>query len=199
MKSKKNRSAAKASGKSSTDCHTVVYTRVSAAQQEKEGTSLESQIARCKQQAEEDGLSVDPAYVYKEQGTGADLNRPVLAQLRQAVQAGEVGVVYVCAPNRLSRNPLHLLSLREEFASAGADLRCVRGRSDDAPKGGLPNGTGLGIFRCRRHKVDKVQTADEQEVSLVRLVRELLLKGWSVCRIAVLLNAMDTLTKRGRR
>ena len=72
MKSKKNSSVAKSSGKSSTDRRTAFYVRVStAAQHEKEGTSLESQIAGCKQQAEEDGLSVDPAYVYREQGTGA--------------------------------------------------------------------------------------------------------------------------------
>ena len=146
MKSQKNRSAAKTNGKSSTDRHTAVYARDSAAQQEKEGTSLESQVADCEQQADWDGCPVNSAYVYQEQRTGAGLDRPVFAQLRQAVQAGEVGVVYVCAPNRLSRNPLHLLSLREEFGSAGADLRCVRGRSDDAPKGGLPNGTGLGSF-----------------------------------------------------
>ena len=50
MKSKKNSSVAKSSGKSSTDRRTAVCVRVStAAQHEKEGTSLESQVAGCKQ------------------------------------------------------------------------------------------------------------------------------------------------------
>jgi DNA invertase Pin-like site-specific DNA recombinase len=103
MKSKKNSSVGKSSGKSSTDRRTAVCVRViTAAQHEKEGTSLESQVAGCKQQAEEDGSSVNLAYVYREQRTGADLNRPVLDQLLQAVQAGEVSVVYVYSADRLS-------------------------------------------------------------------------------------------------
>ena len=76
-------------------------------------------------QAEEDGAPVDLAQVSQERWTGANLDRPLLGQLRQAVQTGEVSVLYVYSPDRLSRNPLHLVRLFEEFASAGVEVRFV--------------------------------------------------------------------------
>ena len=183
-----------ASSELATDRHTAVYAREGAVQPEQ--SSLEAQVEACVRQAAEDGVPpVNSAYVYQEQWSGADLDRPLLDELRQAVQAGKVGVVYVYSVDRLSRSLRHLMSLRKEFASAGAVLRFVRGFSDDTPKGRLPNGTGTGIYGYTHDKVDNVPTADEQEVSVVRLVFELCLKGWTCRRIAVHLNKMDMLTK----
>ena len=88
-------------------------------------------------QAEEDGSPVDLAQVSQERWTGANLDRPLLGQLRQAVKAGEVSVLYVYSPDRLSRNPLHLVRLFEEFASAGVEALCV-GPLSTAPRAVVP-------------------------------------------------------------
>lgn len=114
-----------------------VIARVSTDQQEREGTSLDTQIEECMRQAESDGEPVNHDYIYREQWTGADISRPVLTLLRQAVQNGEIRVVYAYSPDRLSRDPLHLLTLMEEFASAGVELRFVRGFTEDTPEGRL--------------------------------------------------------------
>ena len=87
--------------------------------------------------AKQDGESADAALVLREQWTGADLDRPVLGQLRQVVQNGKIRLIYVYSPDRLARNPLHPLMLMEEFQMAGVEVRFVRGPSDDAPEGRL--------------------------------------------------------------
>src|SRR5215212_9862536 len=46
----------------------AIYARVSTEMQEREGTSLESQVARCRTYAEEQGWAVE--YVVEEQGSG---------------------------------------------------------------------------------------------------------------------------------
>ena len=115
----------------------AIYVRVSTTQQEREGTSLDTQFEGCVKQAEQEGFCVSSAYVYREQWTGADLDRPLLGNLRQAVQDGEVRVVYVYSPDRLSRNPFHILTLLEEFKEAGVEIRFVRGFTDDTPEGRL--------------------------------------------------------------
>lgn len=119
------------------DPQVAIMARVSTDQQEREGTSLDTQIEQCMRQAELDGEAVNHDYVYREQWSGADINRPVLTLLRQAVQNGEIRVVYAYSPDRLSRDPLHLLTLMEEFASAGVELRFVRGFTEDTPEGRL--------------------------------------------------------------
>ncbi len=115
----------------------AVMVRVSTDQQERDGTSLDTQLVECMRQAELDGLTVDPDHIYREQWTGDDLDRPVLTLLRGVVQEGKIRVIYVYSPDRLSRNPLHLLLLVEEFTSAGVELRFVRGFTEDTPEGRL--------------------------------------------------------------
>ena len=79
-----------------------------------------------------------------------------LGQLREAVQAGEVGVVYVYTADRLSSNLRNWLTLREEFASAGAELRVIWGSSDDVAGDRLPNGTRSGLYGYEHDKVSEV-------------------------------------------
>ena len=115
----------------------AIYLRVSTSQQERDGTSLETQFEGCATKAELDGETVDAAYVYREQWTGADLDRPQLGLLRQVVRERKIRVLYIFSPDRLARDPLHLLMLMEEFQSAGVEVRFVRGPSDDTPEGRL--------------------------------------------------------------
>ena len=82
-----------------------IYTRVSTSSQEEEGTSLETQLELGVQRAEKLGMDHK---VWNEGGRSSskdDLsNRPVLSDLLQQVDDGEVQHLYVWNTDRLSRN-----------------------------------------------------------------------------------------------
>ena len=59
----------------------AIYARVSTAGQE-DGTSLDTQVAACLELAHSMGYSVDDAYIWKDQGSGADPERPGMVNLR---------------------------------------------------------------------------------------------------------------------
>ena len=101
MQSDESRDAAKVPHKSKTERHSAFCVRVRVIQPEKTLPPLKEQIDGRVKRAVKDGLLVDPAHVYQEQLSGADLDRPRLGQLLQAVQAGEVDDVYVYVVDRL--------------------------------------------------------------------------------------------------
>ena len=122
MQSKKHQP----SSESATERHTAVYAREARADPKQ--SSLEAQVDACVHQADQDGEPpVGASYVFRDQGSGLQLDHPGLNQLRRAVQAGEVGVVYARSPDRLSRSIKHFALLQEEFASAGVEIRYVEG------------------------------------------------------------------------
>lgn len=102
----------------------AVYVRVSTSEQSDPGLnggSLESQEAACRALCVARGLEV--VRVFTDAGaSGGTLERAALAELRQAVRAGEVSVVVVYAVDRLSRRQSDTLGLLEEFEAAGAGL-----------------------------------------------------------------------------
>ena len=106
----------------------AIYARVSTAQQE-DGTSLDTQIAACLALAGERGWQVDQPHIFREQASGADQERPLLTQLRRLVRLGTLNTIIVHSPDRLSRNPLHLMVMTEEFTEAGVKLLFVQGPS----------------------------------------------------------------------
>src|SRR5829696_7085769 len=107
----------------------VIYCRVSTAAQE-EGTSLDTQEARCRAYAEEHGLVVSG--VYREVYTGAELfDRPQLSALRELVRRREVEVVIAFALDRLTRNQAHLGVIVSEADYAGVTLEFVTERLED--------------------------------------------------------------------
>ncbi len=110
------------------DENAAIYARVSTAQQE-EGTSLETQVAGCLAVAKERGWHVEQPHVFREQASGADEARPHLTQVRRLARLGTVKAVIVHSPDRLSRDPVHLMVMTEEFADAGATLLFVQGPS----------------------------------------------------------------------
>ena len=114
----------------------IVYGRVSGPDQEK-GTSLESQIEECREDASGQGYFVGPEDVLTEQFTGSVMERPVLNRVRALAASGEYDALFCQVPDRLSRNPVHLLMLIEEFASHGVSVKFVHGVSDDTPEGQL--------------------------------------------------------------
>ena len=104
----------------------ATYSRISSVQQQ-DGTSLASQEMRCKEQAEKDGYTVPERLMFREQASGADLNRDVLYQVRRAAQEKQFDALYVYEIDRLSREPVDLTSLLREFNENGVWLVFVIG------------------------------------------------------------------------
>ena len=83
----------------------ALYCRVSTSGQEEDGTSLDTQEARCRHYATEQGYLLDEAHVYREVYTGTELwERPKLTALRSAIRQGGVTHLVAYAIDRLSRD-----------------------------------------------------------------------------------------------
>src|SRR5262249_1112608 len=100
----------------------AIYVRVSTAKQEDEGTSPDTQEARCRALCAERGLPVDDAHVYRETHTGVELwERPKLSKLREAIRAKAISRVVCYAIDRLARDPIHLGIVVNEAEHAGVE------------------------------------------------------------------------------
>ena len=106
-------------------------------QQQADGTSMDTQLAACDSSAESAGYEIPPELACREIWTGADIERPVLSTLRHLARGGAFEALYVYSPDRLSRDPLHLLTLINEFAESGVEVHFVQGVSDSTPEGQL--------------------------------------------------------------
>lgn len=97
----------------------ALYARVSTDEQaEKYG--LPSQLRDLRALAERKGYAVPVGAEYVDDGySGADLDRPGLARLREAVRASAVDIVLAHDPDRLARELYLLLLLDKEFGRAG--------------------------------------------------------------------------------
>lgn len=113
----------------------AIYCRVSTEDQEKEGTSLGSQLTACLERADELGYQVPDNLVFKETYSGLKLDRPQLVKLREQVKAGDVDAVIVYSPDRLSRVGEDVLTLFKEFKLAGTKLILVREQFEDTMTG----------------------------------------------------------------
>ena len=191
MQSKKT----EASNELTAERRAAVYVREAAVQPGQ--SALDAQVDACVLKADEDGEPpVGAAYVFRDQGSGLQLDRRGLNQLRRAVQAGEVGVVYVYSPGRLSRSFNQLALLHEEFASAGVEIRFVRGSFDTNLRGRFPGLADPGVYGFAYDKVEMPPTHDEQQAGTVRSISALFHEGWSLADIAAYLNETELPTER---
>ena len=115
-----------------------IYVRVSTSQQE-DGTSLSTQEERCRAAVKLSGYDVVEEFVWHESWTGADLERPMLDRMRRAMREGVVDAVFVPNPDRLSRDPLHLLMLVQGIPGRRSEPPLCRGKAG-GHRGG-PSGT----------------------------------------------------------
>lgn len=116
----------------------AIYIRVSSAGQEQDGTSLDTQLERCRAYAAASGLTVEENHIYREVHTGTELwERPKLTALREAVRRREVSTVIAYAIDRLSRDPVHLGVIISEAEHAGAAVQFVTEPLDESPEGQL--------------------------------------------------------------
>jgi len=130
----------------------ALYARVSTEDQEREGTSLESQTEALLKKAKELGGEVPKGRVLQEVFSGLTLDRPKLTELREWVKRKEIDAVIVYSTDRLSRDPVHLLLLVDEFEKAGLRIHFVTEPLDNSLEGQL-----LGFVRGWASKVEALK------------------------------------------
>ena len=119
-----------------TGTRAAVYVRVSTEDQV-EGFGLDVQRQRCHAQALAKGWTVVGEYADEGiSGTYGPDQRPGLAELQEAVEAGDVDAVIVLALDRLGRRTVVVLGLVERLNTAGADLvSCKESLDTSTPQG----------------------------------------------------------------
>jgi len=113
----------------------AIYCRVSTEDQEREGTSLDSQLKACQDKVQELGYEISEEYTVRETYSGLSLDRPKLDQLRQWVRDKEVDAVVAYTLDRLSRDPVHFIILQEEMERSGVELILVTEDLDNSDIG----------------------------------------------------------------
>jgi site-specific DNA recombinase len=99
----------------------AIYCRLATASQDPD--TLDAQEAACRRYAAERGHAVDEAHVYREIAGGLRLtDRPRFAELRAAIQRGEIGIVIAERPDRLTRDLTTFATIVAECEQAGAAL-----------------------------------------------------------------------------
>lgn len=115
----------------------AIYCRVSTEDQEREGTSLDSQLEACLAKAKGLGYEVPSEFTISETYSGLSLDRPKLNQLTEWVRNKEVDAVIAYTLDRLSRDPVHFIILQEELERAGVALIMVTEDVDSSDMGKL--------------------------------------------------------------
>ena len=113
------------------------YARVSSDRQ-KEQHTIGSQVTALIQYAETHGYLVPPEWQFQDDGYGgATLVRPGLEAVRDLAAQGQIEVVLVHSPDRLSRKYAYQVLLAEELARCGVQLVFVHGPSGTTPEDAL--------------------------------------------------------------
>ena len=108
----------------------AIYTRVSSNQQ-REAHTIASQTAALVEWATKLELEVPQQWIFEDEGySGATLERPGLEQVRDLAAAGDIQVVLVHSPDRLSRKYAYQVLLTEEFGRHGVETRFLNGPSN---------------------------------------------------------------------
>jgi len=115
----------------------AIYCRVSTEDQQREGTSLESQLEACQRKATTEALLVDESDVYIETYSGLSLSRPALDRLRERIRTREIDVLIAYTLDRLSRDPVHYIIITEEIERHNARLALVTEDVDSSDLGRL--------------------------------------------------------------
>ena len=108
----------------------AIYTRVSSNQQ-REAQTIASQTAALVEWAATLDLEVPQQWIFEDEGySGATLERPGLEQVRDLAAAGDIQVVLVHGPDRLSRKYAYQVLLIEELGRHGVETRFLNGPSN---------------------------------------------------------------------
>jgi len=115
----------------------AVYLRVSSEEQQKEGTSLDSQREACLGKAVEEGYQVPESLVFTETYSGLTLDRAELTKLRAIAKDEPLDALIVYSPDRLCRNGEDILTLAKELKAHGIKLIFVKEHWEDTLNGKL--------------------------------------------------------------
>ena len=113
----------------------AIYCRVSTDNQEREGTSLQTQLENCLTYCQ--GKGYDVSYRFSEAYSGLSLERPELDKLRELVRNGQIDVIVIYCLDRLSRDPTHGVILTQELEKHGIKLEAVTEDVDNSELGKL--------------------------------------------------------------
>jgi len=115
----------------------AIYCRVSTEDQEREGTSLQSQLEACLKKAQELGYKAPEQFIFMETYSGLSLERPMLEQLREVIRNKQIDALICYCFDRLSRGPVHLILLQDELERADVELTLVTETVDSSDMGKL--------------------------------------------------------------
>jgi site-specific DNA recombinase len=112
----------------------AIYARVSSERQKEEGT-IASQTALLLEYAKAHELRVPSEWIFEDEGySGATLARPGLERLRDLAAEGQIEVVLIYAPDRLSRKYAYQVLLTEEFCRHGVETIFLKSAAADTPE-----------------------------------------------------------------
>lgn len=124
----------------------IIYARVSTDEQAEKGYSLPHQINECRRYASFNGFRV--AQEITDDYSGATLERPGFSALLNYIAQNTIDAVIVYTADRLSRNVVDFLVIRDQWERANIELHFVdRGRSQNSFEGLLTDG----IFALLAH------------------------------------------------
>jgi site-specific DNA recombinase len=115
----------------------AIYCRVSAEDQEREGTSLLSQRDACLLKAKELSYEVPGDNVLMETSSGLTLDRPKMGELREWVHKKKIEAVIAYTLDRVSRDPVHFIIIQDELEKHGTELILVTETLDSSDMGKL--------------------------------------------------------------
>ena len=98
----------------------AIYCRVSTDAQEREGTSLETQLQACVKYCHD--KDYDVPFSFSETYSGLTLERPELNELREQVRAEAIDVVVCHSLDRFTRDPGHGVIITQELEKHGVRL-----------------------------------------------------------------------------
>ncbi len=113
----------------------ATYCRVSTDNQEREGTSLQTQLENCVTYCQSKGYEI--CNRFSEAYSGLSLERPELEKLRELVRNDDIQVVVVYCLDRLSRDPTHGVILTQELEKHHVKLEAVIEDVDNTELGKL--------------------------------------------------------------
>ncbi|MGO8925625.1 MAG: recombinase family protein [Limisphaerales bacterium] len=112
----------------------AIYARVSSERQKEEGT-IASQTVLLLEYAKAHELSVPSEWIFEDEGySGATLARPGLEHLRDLAAEGQIEVVLIYAPDRLSRKYAYQVLLTEEFCRHGVETIFLKSAAAETPE-----------------------------------------------------------------
>jgi site-specific DNA recombinase len=132
-----------------------IYARVSSDRQKEEGT-IASQTAALIEYGQSAGYTVPNEWIFQDEGySGATLVRPGLERLRDLGAEGQLEVLLIYSPDRLSRKYAYQILLTEEFARNGVEVVFLK-----SPKATTPEEQLLLQFQGMIAEYERAQIAE---------------------------------------